>query len=82
MSIDDNNSEPYFYINPYPSPDISKKPLPGLQRSGIWHTEGWIGADLPASLFRTLETGEEQKEAVKTHMLSAFAASFEVLRMD
>ncbi len=79
---DHDYSEPYFYINPYPSPDISKERLPGLEGSGIWHTEGWLGAVLPASRFSTLESGDEQKEIVKTHFLSGFGTALKILRVE
>ena len=79
---DDNYAEPYFYINPYPSPDISKGGLPDLDGAGIWHTEGWVGAVLPACRFSALESDDEQKEGVKTHLLSGFSTAFKILQVD
>ena len=34
--------EPYFYISPWPYPDLKKSELPELL-GGKWHTEGWKG---------------------------------------
>ena len=47
-----------------------------------WHTEGWVGAVLPASRFSALESDDEQKEVVKTHLLSGFSAAFKILRVN
>ncbi len=38
--------EPYWYITPYPYPDVAQ--LPELS-VGHWHTNGWVGAVLTAS---------------------------------
>ena len=37
---------PYLYVTPWPYP--SADDLPALPSGGHWHTEGWIGAVLPA----------------------------------
>ncbi len=43
---DAGDSEPYFYVNPYPPPpDPTQEPLP----HGAWNTEGFCGAVLRAS---------------------------------
>lgn len=42
---DASDPEPYWYVTPYPYPSVSG--LPPLTR-GSWHTEGWVGAVLPA----------------------------------
>jgi hypothetical protein len=44
---DESYSEPYWYVGPYPYP--SKTTLPSLAGAGRWHTNGWVGAVLPAS---------------------------------
>ncbi len=43
---DGSYDEPYFYINPWPAPPMTE--LPPLEGGGHWHTEGWVGAVLPA----------------------------------
>jgi len=45
---DGSHEEPYFYITPWPYPDLLKTKLPELV-SGKWHTEGWVGAILLGS---------------------------------
>ena len=42
---DGSYPQPYFYVSPWPYPDVST--LPALA-SGRWHTEGWVGAVLTA----------------------------------
>lgn len=49
---DDSYDAPYFYVNPWPSPD--PKTLPDAPRPGHWHTEGFVGAIAPASEILTL----------------------------
>ena len=44
---DDSYAEPYWYVGPYPYPPVID--LPPLAGGGHWHTEGWVGAVLPAS---------------------------------
>ena len=44
---DKSYAEPYWYVGPYPYPPVTA--LPPLAGSGHWHTEGWVGAALPAS---------------------------------
>lgn len=43
---DTSYAEPYWYITPYPHPDIAA--LPDLP-VGAWHTDHWVGAVLTAS---------------------------------
>lgn len=45
---DGSYDEPYYYVNVYPQPAISQL-TDRLDGDGRWHTEGWIGAVLPAS---------------------------------
>ncbi len=63
---DRDYNEPYWYAAPWPYPaDVSAlEPLPG---QGHWHTQGWVGAVLPAS--QLTSTPEMQ---VKTFFNSAF----------
>ncbi len=38
---DESYDQPYFYVNPYPNPDLSA--LPPLLAGDHWHTQGWMG---------------------------------------
>jgi hypothetical protein len=40
---DGNYQQPYFYVSPFPYPDVAS--LPALA-SGTWHTKEWVGAVL------------------------------------
>jgi hypothetical protein len=44
---DESCDEPYWYVNH--SPRTSHRNFPPLAGGGTWHTEGWLGAILPAS---------------------------------
>jgi len=46
---DGNYEEPYFYITPWPYPEIKEKALPKLPEGGEWHVKGWTGAILQGS---------------------------------
>lgn len=46
---DDSYDEPYWYVGPYPYP--ATRNLPPIGGAGHWHTEGWVGAALPASAY-------------------------------
>jgi len=46
---DDSYREPYFYANVYPPPALDALAECPLAGGGRWHTNGWIGAVLPAS---------------------------------
>jgi len=48
---DGTYSEPYYYINMWPYPDLKESSLPKLKSGGLWHTQGWVGAVLKASDF-------------------------------
>ncbi len=63
--------EPYWYITPYPYPDVAK--LPKLP-AGSWHTEGWVGAVLTASQV-------ENDATVQTFIDAAVAVSKDVLEV-
>jgi hypothetical protein len=59
-------AEPYFYFNMHPAPS-SGVALPALDGNGIWHTNEWVGAVLPAS--RIAES--DQRGQVDRFMASA-----------
>ena len=70
---DGSYPEPYWYTGLWPTPDDPS--LPALDGKGVWHTEGWVGAVLPAS---RLESGPEQEEQVRSFLTSAVAGSREI----
>jgi hypothetical protein len=72
---DDEYEEPYFYISPWPYPDIQKIKLPDLL-SGKWHTEDWVGARLLASDF---SSDREQTETVLNFFIGGISACAEIL---
>lgn len=75
MSSGDNSyNEPYWYVTPWPYPDIAN--LPELASSGIWHTEGWVGAILTAS---QLSQEERQQIQLKSFLDFAVTKSLELL---
>lgn len=68
---DDNDSEPYWYVTPYPYP--SGAALPELAGQGEWHTQQWVGAVLRAAQV-------EREGQVEAFLESAIAASLELLQ--
>ncbi len=56
---DGGYNAPYFYVTPWPYPDVSK--LPPLT-VGAWHTDGWVGAVMTASALLAGDSeGQEQR---------------------
>ena len=71
---DDSYAEPYWYVGPNPSPPVTAlQPLAG---SGHWHTQGWVGAALPASDY---VGASDQRLQVTAFIDSAVAASRRLL---
>jgi hypothetical protein len=66
---DNSYGEPYWYVGPYPSPPVTA--LPPLAGSGHWHTQGWVGAALPASDY---VGAPDQRSQVTAFVDSAVAA--------
>jgi Family of unknown function (DUF5996) len=66
---DEHYEEPYFYISPYPYPDMRK--LPPLPAPGHWHTSGFTAAVAPAT--RILAAAD--REAVSEAFLDAAVAA-------
>ena len=55
---DEHYAEPYFYVSPYPYPDLAAlQPLP---KFGHWHTRDFTAAIAPAS--RIMETKDRRAE--------------------
>lgn len=63
---DDSYQEPYWYVGPNPRPDVSRAAKP--EGGGHWHTTGWVGAALPASLY---VDAVDQRAQVNTFVESA-----------
>ena len=68
---DGSYDEPYFYVNPWPAPPTED--LPPLDGPGEWHTEGWVGAVLPARSIVSAP-GPEQSRRVAEHLEAGLAA--------
>ena len=66
---DNSYSEPYWYVGPFPYP--STREFPPVAGGGHWHTEGWLGAVLPASGF---VAATDQRPQVVSFIDSAVAA--------
>ncbi|GAB4196358.1 MAG: hypothetical protein Fur006_43710 [Coleofasciculaceae cyanobacterium] len=70
---DKSYDEPYWYVSPWPYPDITK--LPELDAGGFWHTQHWVGAVLKASQLSEGKTADAQKEQVRLFLHSALKAA-------
>lgn len=57
---DESYPEPYYYVSPYPSPEVRPRPL----SVGRWHTEGWWGGVLTASEIVKQDTSGGQASLV------------------
>ena len=77
---DEQIPEPYWYVVPYPDPKRSE--LPALPGEAYWITEGYTGALLKASTYRTVETPESQLDGVATFLNRAHTACRELLEED
>ena len=76
---DESYDEPYFYVNPWPRPEMVQPPA--LDGNGIWHTEGWFGAVLPASRLETGGDARTQAEQVRSYIYSALNAERALLNV-
>ena len=71
---DGSYDEPYFYVSPWPYPDVAK--LPPLPSPGHWHTEGFLAAVAPAT--RIVAARPSQK-AAEAFLQAAVAAAIKSL---
>lgn len=71
---DDSYAQPYWYVGPNPYPPVAG--LPPLAGSGHWHTQGWVGAALPASDY---VSATDQRSQVAAFIDSAVAACWTLL---
>ena len=77
MSPGDNTyPEPYLYVTPWPYPKQDR--LPALS-AGFWHTEGWIGAILTASMLTATTSNESQAKLVQQFLLDGTHAALTAL---
>ena len=60
-------------MNCWPSPS-STGDLPELPGGGHWHTEGWVGAVLPAAAWAEGGKGEEQQARAGAFLDAAIEA--------
>ena len=71
---DGSYDEPYWYVNPWPTPDASD--LLPLEVGG-WHSEGWIGAVLTGS---SLVASSAQGDTLTAFLSGAIAACMKLVR--
>ncbi len=76
---DDNHQLPYYYITPWPYPDISASPLPPFTGAGKWNTDGWVGALLMADKISELQGAKDQMEIIVGFMNEAVAGLKELM---
>ncbi|HQV31145.1 MAG TPA: hypothetical protein PKV71_04675 [Calditrichia bacterium] len=76
---DESYSLPYFYVTPWPYPEREKSALPNLESGGMWHTEGWVGAVLPANQI-TRSGIEPQISQIRTFLQSSLELQRSLLR--
>ncbi len=74
---DESHAEPYFYVTPWPYPDVAE--LPPLTGGGRWHTEGWVGAVLTSTELVGAGGGDDQERIVRDFLAEAVAASLRLL---
>ncbi|HEY9621236.1 MAG TPA: hypothetical protein V6C78_12745 [Crinalium sp.] len=66
---DQSYSEPYWYVSPYPYPELSSLPVLDI---GFWHTDHWVGAVLTASQV-------EDEQNLSAFLTAAVERSWELL---
>ncbi len=70
---DGSYAEPYFYVTPWPYPkDVAA--LPELPASGIWHTDGWVGAILTGTALTAVRDAGAQEQRVNEFLRQATQA--------
>lgn len=77
---DTSYQEPYWYVTPYPYPDIIN--LPTLNGRAFWHTQHWIGAVLQTSQITENANVQTQQQLVATFLDSAIKASITLLKSE
>lgn len=74
---DSSYHEPYFYVSPWPYPNLNSIHLPQLSHHAFWHTEKWVGAIFTASTI--IENKNEKKTIVNSFLTSALYACKQLL---
>jgi hypothetical protein len=69
---DQGYTEPYWYVSPYPYPNVDN--LPPLDGQGFWHTQSWVGAVLTASRL-SQDSAPAQRSQVRSFLYSAWQAA-------
>lgn len=77
---DTSYPEPYWYVSPYPYPDIANLPI--LDGQAFWHTQHWVGAVLQASRFTENANAENRQQQVAAFLHSALKASITLLQSE
>ena len=77
---DASYNEPYWYVSPYPYPDVAF--LPALDGHGFWHTQHWVGAVLPASRLSKSVSAETQQQQVEAFLQAALSKSIALLKSE
>ena len=70
---DGSYGQPYFYVTPWPYPEIGR--LPSLEGGASWHIEGWTGAVLTADALVSVPHSNRERVAMR-----ALAHAIEVSR--
>ncbi|RMH68728.1 MAG: hypothetical protein D6675_15090 [Gemmatimonadetes bacterium] len=66
-------SEPYFYGQFLPEPDVNPNSLPELAGAGQWYTDAWFGTALPASQIVT-DSEDHQLQQISNFLESTLQA--------
>ena len=77
---DTSYPEPYWYVSPYPYPDIANLPI--LDGQAFWHTQHWVGAVLRSSRLTENANAENRQRQVATFLHSALQASRTLLKTE
>jgi len=76
---DESYPLPYFYVTPWPYPNVKSGLLPELPGGGRWHTKDWVGAILTADNIVTQHSAEAQIDQVDGFITSAVDAARKLL---
>ena len=75
---DSSYDEPYFYITPWPYPDINRQSLPPLP-VGSWYTDQWVGAILISTDIIKSTPDRDQLETCMSFLQSGINANYELM---
>ena len=66
---DGEYAQPYFYVTPWPYPDIAK--LAPLREPAFWHTQGWVGAVIEGTAVTKIDDAGGQEQMVGAALADA-----------